>query len=301
MSVCCIVLNYFGAERTRACARALLGQPIETLYLVDNSAHAPQAEALRTLAAALAGAGAKFSVHVLCPAQNLGYAGGINAAVAADRAAGGHARYLLLNNDALLPPGAVATLVAHLCAEPSAALVAPRVRQGARSTCGLHYWPWLGHQTPWPAPFTLPFLTGACLLLDARAITRAGPFDADFFLYGEDVLLNTQIRRRGGVVRCVAGLEVEHAGSASAGHGSLFYEYHVARGHLLLARKLARSGLERRINLLGRGLYLPLRAMLRCARQRNLNPARALWRLLRGRAAPPPMASTAAHAGVGES
>jgi GT2 family glycosyltransferase len=291
--ICCIVLSHFGAGRTRACARALLGQPITTLYLVDNSADRREAQAIRDLAAELARDGTGFAVRVLCPAQNLGYARGVNAAVADDRAAGGHALYLLLNNDALLPAGAVATLVQALREAPSAALVGPRIRNRGRTVCGLYYWAWLGHGSVRPLPGAMHFLTGACLLLDAAVIGPDGPFDEDFFLYGEDVLLNHQVRRRGGIIRASPELLVEHGGSASSGQGTLFYEYHVARGHLLLARKLGRGRLQRTLYRLGRLVYLPLRALLRCLRQRSLVPARALWLLWRGRPPPAPTGSAA--------
>lgn len=48
--LCCIVLNHFGAERTAACAGALAGQALDTLYLVESSADAAQMRALRAIA-----------------------------------------------------------------------------------------------------------------------------------------------------------------------------------------------------------------------------------------------------------
>ena len=275
--LCCIVLNHFGAERTAACARALLGQTLDTLYLVDNSADAAQARALHVLAAALEDDGAGFDVRVLCHDRNLGFAGGVNAAVAVDRASGGHRYYLLLNNDALVPAGGVAALRGALGAEPRAALASPRIRTGARCGCWLYYHPVLGHITHRPSPRAFPYLTGACLLIDAAFIDDGGPFDETFFFYGEDVLLTWRVRQRGGLARCVPDVVVDHAGSASSGQCTAFYEYYLVRGHLLLADKLARNRWQRYGYLLGRIGYLPLRALRRCLRFQSLLPARALW------------------------
>jgi N-acetylglucosaminyl-diphospho-decaprenol L-rhamnosyltransferase len=62
-------------------------------------------------------------VRLLRPGRNLGFAGGINAGVAASRAP----LLLLLNPDALLEPGALDRLLAGFAAHPEAAGLAPRL------------------------------------------------------------------------------------------------------------------------------------------------------------------------------
>lgn len=275
--LCVIVLNYFGAERTGRCAQALIGQPLDTLYLVDNSADAGEAEAMRGIAADLKNAGAGFDVRVLEHSRNFGFSQGVNRTLISDRRTGGHRYYLFLNNDALLPARAISGLLQTIREPPAAALVSAQIRSGARSGCWMHYFPGFGHMSFTPSRWAFPFATGACLLVDAAWVGENGLFDDDFFLYGEDVLLSWQVRKRGGRIRCSEEVLVEHAGSASSGQCSLFYEYHIVRGHILLGRKLAGSAWERRRFFIGRAAYLSARALVRALRCRSSAPLSALW------------------------
>jgi len=286
--ICCIVLSWFGATLTRACTKALIGQPIDLLYLIDNSADAGECRTLRVIAERLRDAGMR--VEVRCNDANLGFARAINAVIASDRRAGGHAYYLLLNNDALVPTGGVAGLRRSLRSEPPAAMASPRIRTDGRCDCWLYYYLLPGHIAHRPSRRAMPYLTGACLLLDAAWISDGGPFDEGFFFYGEDILLNWQLRRRGAMIRCAEDIVVEHIGSASSGGGSRFYETEIVRGHLLLANRLARSTRQRYQLLLGRLVYLAARAALRAIRLRDPMPIRALGGVwldgLRGTAGP---------------
>jgi N-acetylglucosaminyl-diphospho-decaprenol L-rhamnosyltransferase len=133
-----------------------------------------------------------------------------------------------------------------------------------------------------PCLGAFPYLSGACLLVP-MPLAMDGLFDPDFFMYGEDVELSWRMTLSG-VPLVAADVLCDHAGSASARIGSLFYEYHVARGHLLLARKLARNQLECWLFLIGRAISLPLRATLRCLRLKSSIPWRALLLALLGKA-----------------
>ena len=280
--ICVIVLNYFGATHTRNCVEALIGQAIDTLVLVDNSNDADQTRAIRAIAADVEASGVGFAVHVLVNAGNLGFGRGINAAIATDRRQGGHRYYLLLNNDAVVPAEGVATLLRTLRRPPAATLVSPRIRTGRRCSCWLHYNRWLSHITHTPSRWAFPYLIGACLLIDANHIDEGGPFDEAFFCYGEDVLLNWHTRLQGGGIRCADDVIVEHLGSASSGLCSPLYEYHVARGHILLATRLAEGPWQRCWFWLGRAGYLPARALLRTLRFHDTTPLRMLWLAWRG-------------------
>lgn len=288
--ICVIVLNYFGATHTRHCAEALIGQTLDTLCLVDNSNDAEQARAIRALAADIQANGAGFTVRVLINDSNLGFGRAINAAITTDRQQGGHRYYLLLNNDALVPPEGIASLLQTLRRPPAAALVSPRIRTDQRCNGWLHYNRWLSHIDVTPSPRTFSYLIGACLLIDAETIDDGGPFDEVFFCYGEDVLLNWRTQQRGGIRRCADDVIVDHIGSASSGHCSPLYEYHIAHSHILLAARLADGPGQRRWYLLGRAIYLPARALLRTLRFRDSTPLRMLWRAWRGQA---PVLSTA--------
>ena len=90
-------------------------------------------------------------------------------------------------------------------------------------------------------------------------------------------MLGFTLARRGVKMAECAEATAIHAGSASAKNGSMFYEYHMARAHWLLASKLANNGFERRLFILGRCLSLPLRAFVRSVRGRTLMPWRGLF------------------------
>ena len=137
-----------------------------------------------------------------------------------------------------------------------------------------------------PCLGAFPYLSGACLLIP-MSLARGCLFDPDFFMYGEDVELSWRMNQSG--VRLVAAdVMCGHVGSASARIGSLFYEYHVAKGHLLLARKLARNQFESWLFLFGRAISLPLRATLRSLRHRSLLPWLALLLAWLGKTPLPP-------------
>jgi N-acetylglucosaminyl-diphospho-decaprenol L-rhamnosyltransferase len=281
LGVCCIVLNHFGRSHTRDCIESLRGQAIDTLVLVDNSADRDEEAAIRTMARELEASAPGFRIEVVCNPENLGFAPAINAVVAADRLRRQpHGHYLLLNNDAVLPPDAVAVLLRALRARPNTAMVSPRIRTDPHCGCWLYYYPALGHISHRPSRWAFPYLRGACLLIDAAYVPSGGPFDAAFFFYGEDILLNWQIRAAGGVAGCVDEVVVDHIGNASSGRCTPFYEYHIAYGHLLLGRRLAGSALQRGFYWSARILYLSVRALLRSLRCRSFAPLLALGRAL---------------------
>ena len=121
---------------------------------------------------------------------------------------------------------------------------------------------------------TFPYLTGCCLLVDRRIVDE-GLFDEDFFMYGEDVELSWRLRLSGWETACVSQARVLHEGTGSSHHGGLFYEHHVARGHLLLAKKLAKHRWEVPCLYLGSLLTLSARAVLRAIRFQSFVPISA--------------------------
>ncbi|HEY6321520.1 MAG TPA: glycosyltransferase, partial [Thermoanaerobaculia bacterium] len=98
------------------------GDPRFELIVVDNSGSAPALIPEPAPQAAPEPAGAP-PVRLLRPGRNLGFAGGVNAGVAASRAP----LLLLLNPDALPEPGALEHLIEGFAAHPEAAGLAPRL------------------------------------------------------------------------------------------------------------------------------------------------------------------------------
>lgn len=284
-----ILINYFGAGLTRRCVRSLRGQGLDVLHLVDNSADDDERRAVADLADEVRGWPEAPCVELHLNARNLGFACGVNRVVAADRAGERPADfYLLLNNDLELSPGVVRRLLDAALRDPGAALVSPMVDWGGSERCRLWYGRLSGHQSENRFPGAFSYLSGCCLLVDGRLAGDSGLLDPRFFMYGEDVALAWRARRLGLRSVCETSARVRHAGSASSGVGSLFYEYQVARGHWLLASVLARSVFEYPLLALGRVAYLALRALLRAVRFRSPVPLIALVRLAAGAAPGPP-------------
>lgn len=271
-NVCVIVLSYFGSERVERCVESLTGQHFDAIYLVDNSVDAHQEANVRHFGNELA-TSARFEVNVMVPRENLGFAGGVNAAIQADQRSGGHDCYLLLNDDAELPTGGLERLVDRMRADDGVGLVSARVVTGVQDTQLIWYHRWSGHMSFHPLPGSFAYLQGSCLLVSSRLISGGSLFDEAFFMYGEDVLLSWKAERAGFAIDVVPEVATVHEGTASSKHGEFFYEYQVARGHVLLASRLARSYWELPVMYLGRMGYLGLRSVLRSVRFRTLVPA----------------------------
>lgn len=285
-SVCVIVLSYFGSGRVQRCVESLIDQPFDTLYLVDNSADADEQSHLRRFGKALTARRLPFAVNVMISAVNLGFAGAINAAIQVDQRSGGHDYYLLLNDDAELPPGGIGRLLDRMEADDDVALVAARVITGAQDTQLIWYHRWSGHLSFREMPGSFAYLQGSCLLVDSHLVGKGGLLDEAFFMYGEDVQLSWRVLRAGLALEVVPEVIVRHEGTASSEHGRLFYEYQVARGHVLLASRLARSRWELPVMYLGRVAYLAARALVRSLRFRSFIPvvaSVAAWLPLRVR------------------
>jgi len=273
--VIALVLHFRTPEKTLNCLHALRAEGIGRAVVVDNSEDGGRSvAAMETRVASLEATG--FVLEWLRPERNLGFAAGVNLGLRHIRSQG-RCPVLLINSDALLLEGAMAQLAARLC---NAALVVPTVietgpRRRIRPLMG-YYHRALALYLQTSHAGTVEYPSGCCLLIGADT-DHEGLFDEDFFFYGEDVMLGTNIARRGLQASWVPNALVEHATSSSARNGSLFYEYHMVRGHWLLALKLARNRWERWLFLLARGCSLPARAAVRSLRARSSRPWLGLW------------------------
>lgn len=194
-----VVVNWNGKAYLPDCLAALLAQepPPDEVLLVDNHSD----DGSRELVAA------QFpSVRVLDTGRNAGPCHARNVGVAASR----HPHCLLLDNDVVLHPGALAALTARLQARPDAAMVQ------ARSLCGddptvvhydgadihflgtlvLHNW-----YRPLATATTPAGPVGAaialCVLVRKDRYLDAGGFDERLFILYEDNQLSYKLRLRG--------------------------------------------------------------------------------------------------------
>ena len=185
------------------------------------------------------------------PGNNLGFAGGTNAGIAA--AAG--ELLALVNDDVLVEPGWLAALAGTLAADPGVAAV-----QGVNlllddislaDGCGITWNRWwqavqIGHALPAPPAgggTREVFGVSATAALFRRSAFPAGDvFDPRLGSYYEDVDLAVRLRAAGWQALLVPAARARHAGSATGRTlGSRRWRLIHGNRHLVAARLLGRS------------------------------------------------------------
>ncbi len=167
---------------------------------------------------------------------NVGFAKANNQA--ASRARG---RYLFfLNNDTVVPPGALRRLLDYARTRPDAGLIGPRLRNGhGRIQTSCRRRPMIGallHRTcllRWTGLFRRAYrryrerdsdlqttqpvevLMGAALLMRRRVFAELGPWDEEYTFGGEDIDLCTRVAKKHPVLYH-PGVEITHYGRVSS-------------------------------------------------------------------------------------
>ena len=193
-------------------------------------------------------------VSFMNPGRNLGYAGGVNACIAAASYDTWDAVWVL-NPDTFPEPGALAALVHHQKAG-NYGVVGSRllsVSEGIVQCWGGMKWrSWLGRgvmlglNMPGNAvpdlvevERCLEFISGASMYVSRAYIDAVGVMDDDFFVYCEDV--DWCLRRGAFRLGYAHDSIIRHVGGGTSGpftsSGSRFTVYLGARNRILLARK----------------------------------------------------------------
>jgi len=281
MHTCCaIILDYFGSSKTIACLTSLLDQGLDSVMVVDNSGDRQANIQLQEALNKFRHRELPFTIHHITNQKNLGFAAGVNNALSWLEENNPHHYYLLINNDAEATPGMLPNLLKFMQEHFRTAITAPIIDIGQKKITYSWYHRFTGLMFSHHVIGTFQYLTGCCLLVDQR-ITSGGLFDENFFMYGEDVELCWRLRRSGWEIECVKEATVIHEGVGSSSQGSYFYEYHMARGHLLLAQKLTRQKWGFPFLFLGRIAVITARAILRAIRFRSIVPIMAWSAALR--------------------
>jgi hypothetical protein len=210
-----VVLTWNGRDDTLACLASLRGEigPDDSVIVCDNGSQDGTEEAVRA---------AHPWAEFLQNGGNLGYAGGNNTGLrrALER---GFAWILLLNNDTIVPPGALAALLRVAENRPAAGAFQPLlVRASDPDTidsaghvifrCPGAIDALIGHPVADAGSDPTPVFgaCGAAALLRAAALAKAGLFDEGFFVLVEDVDLMFRIRLAGYDVLLVPSVHVLH-------------------------------------------------------------------------------------------
>jgi len=263
-----IIVSYNVVSLLRECLRSLFAnQGIEfSTWVVDNRSRDGSAAMVRN----------EFpQVNLIESPKNGGYAYANNLALREIERANPHPRHvLLLNPDTVLPPDALAKMVAFMEAHPEAGVAGPKLvrpdgsldlacrRSFPSPQVAFYRMIGLAHRFPKSRRFARYNLTyldpdeeaevdsvvGAFMLVRWQAIEQVGLLDESFFMYGEDLDWAFRIKERGWKVLYNPAVTVLHHKGESSRQESrrattefyramlIFYRKHYAAGDLFLLR-----------------------------------------------------------------
>jgi len=258
MDATVIVVSYNTRALTLACLASIQAHTSGVTYevvVVDNGSTDGSADAI---------AEAHPWVTLKRAATNLGFSGGVKAALSATRSE----FVILFNSDAYLIDNAFAVMAGYAGAHPDAGAVGCRVMNEDRShqpTAARFPRLWLDFSdhilrplriSPqfWPVncidptdyrePVDTDWLSGSAVLYRRAAIDAAGGIDTDFFLGEEDIDLGFRLKQTGWRVVYLPFSGIVHLGGRSRALSAASSQ-HFFRGRYLFYRKHHSAGYAR--------------------------------------------------------
>jgi GT2 family glycosyltransferase len=235
-----IVVNWNGREHLDVCLGSLRRQtlPGVEIVLVDNASTDDSLAFVR----------ARFgdAVHVVALPENRGYAGGLNAGIAAARG-----RYLMpLNSDTEVAAECCERLVVAADAHPTTGMFAPKILEFDERTRLDNVGHWLYpdglsrgrgrleiDRGQYDAEEEIVLPSGCAVLLRRAMLADVGLFDEDLFAYCDDTDLGLRARLAGWRCRSVPAAVVYHKYSAASAAYSPLKAFLVERNRAWVAIK----------------------------------------------------------------
>jgi GT2 family glycosyltransferase len=257
VQVFAIVLDWNGLEDTLACVESLQRLAIDdgdpnsqlTVVVVDNGSRQSPCESL-----------ADRYPDVVCleTGVNLGYAGGNNFGISYALDLGADFIWVL-NNDAVVDPGCLATLLQTFARGARIGAVGPKVVYADRVDRIWVAWgevTWrqslirlVGKDRKDRPKFSVvrevQWIPGCSILFKREALLDIGSFDADFFAYHEDVEWAARARNAEWSLWYNGNARVRHAVHGSSGgssHYGGFRKYLSARNSVLYSKRHGSPG-----------------------------------------------------------
>ena len=232
------IVNHSSRDDTLACLASLAGDAGRRVsvhvVVLDNASDDGSVDAIRA---------AHPDVEVIAQNVRRGFGANQNAIIAATES-----RYVLaLNNDTLVPHGALDTLVSYLDEHPGVGAAGPRV-VGPDGEPQLSAWTFptvwnaavhvaAGSRPAGSAPAEVGYLSGCALMLRRSVLTRIGGFDEDYFMYAEEKDLCRRIHDAGYAVQLVPSASVVHLEARSSSGAAERRETEFWRSQRLYLRK----------------------------------------------------------------
>ena len=198
----------------------------------------------------VAGAG-DLPLTLIRTGGNLGFAGGNNVGLRYVLARGDVDYVWLLNNDTVVDPEALATMVRRAEGDGRIGMLGAKLLYydepgriqaiaGGRLTRWQGMAKHVGGDRPddgrWIAPLEVDVVLGASLLVRRQVIEDVGLLDERYFMYSEELDWCWRTRLAGWKLTYSPGSVVWHKVGRSVGHRSALQEYHAARGTLRFMR-----------------------------------------------------------------
>lgn len=284
MRTAAVVVTWEGGLTTERCVDSLRAQhaPPDEIIVVDNASSPAERVRLEQAVAARPG------VRLLALDANRQFAGGLNAGARAAFAAGAD-RVLLLNNDTVLAPEALARLGTALDAFPTAGIAGPLVRDlgtpgrvlsaGERHVLPLLCVPrtLLRHRQRGRGPYLVSGVMGCAMLVTRACFEAVGGFDEGIGVYYEDVDFCVAARASGFEAVVEPAAVVYHDGLRGFARGlTPWAAYLKARNPWLLLRR--RGGAASWLTFLPTYAALVLTSAALYAVRGRVDVARALVR-----------------------
>lgn len=227
-----IVLSWNGREDTERCLEGLAAvtEPPIQVVCVDNGSTDGSIEAVRDR---------HPDVHLIENGQNLGFSGGCNIGIRWALSQGAE-WVVLVNNDAVVAPDAIAGFAAAAEQHPEAGMIAGKLYLADPPDriwyAGQRFLAWLGYSgrhrgegrrdgPRYDRIRPTDRANGALMAVSRAAIEEIGPLDEELFAYVEDVDWSLRARGAGFEVLFAPGARAWHrvgASAAGAAHNSYY-------------------------------------------------------------------------------
>jgi GT2 family glycosyltransferase len=238
-----IVLSWNGHEDTLSCLDALakVSEPPVEVVCVDNGSTDGSVEAVRDRHPA---------VHLIENGRNLGFSGGCNVGIRFALSQGAD-WVVLVNNDAVVAPDAVAGFAAAAVQHPEAGVLAGKLYLADPPDriwyAGQRFLAWLGYSgrhrgqgrrdgPRYDRIRPTDRANGALMAVSRAAIEEIGLLDEDLFAYVEDVDWSIRARAAGFEVLFVPWARAWHRVGASTG-GATHNSYYGTRNMVVVCER----------------------------------------------------------------